>query len=341
MATFWWITDGQEDPPAGSMYVERHAPSAGRVRPYPMVLVHGGGGQGTDWLATPDGRPGWVSYLVRDGWTVFVVDRPGHGRSPRRTASGGGAAGPLPPQVAARIFAPGTEPRHIQWPGPGGPEDPAVRQLAAAATDLPGDLAEAQELEGRLLASLLDRIGAAVILTHSLGAGAGWLAADARPGLVEALVAIEPPGPPFLDLPGTPLRLDWGLTAARLLYDPPAAAAADLDRVRPGRLPGLAGFPIAIVEAEVSAMGAGCGAVATFLRSAGADAHHIRLADRGLHGNGHAVMLERNNRAVLDAVVAWLDAVLPPGAPAGDGRAGRMPQGPPLPHHRSPTPFPR
>src|SRR4029078_12547453 len=41
------------------MYVEYWIPA--RVRhPYAMVLVHGGGGQGVDWMGTPDGRPGWV-----------------------------------------------------------------------------------------------------------------------------------------------------------------------------------------------------------------------------------------------------------------------------------------
>lgn len=47
-----------------------------------LVLVHGGGGQGLDYLATPDGRPGWTTLLTRDGWATYVVDRPGMGRSP-------------------------------------------------------------------------------------------------------------------------------------------------------------------------------------------------------------------------------------------------------------------
>ena len=33
--------------------------------------------QGTDWLGTPDGRPGWFQYLVAEGFKVYVVDRPG------------------------------------------------------------------------------------------------------------------------------------------------------------------------------------------------------------------------------------------------------------------------
>ena len=39
------------------MYVERWIPAQVR-HPYPVVLVHGGYGQATDWLSTPDGRRG-------------------------------------------------------------------------------------------------------------------------------------------------------------------------------------------------------------------------------------------------------------------------------------------
>jgi triacylglycerol esterase/lipase EstA (alpha/beta hydrolase family) len=60
------------------MYVEYMIPAQVR-HPFPVVLVHGGGGQGTDWLGTPDGRPGWFQYLVQEGFKVYVVDRPGHG----------------------------------------------------------------------------------------------------------------------------------------------------------------------------------------------------------------------------------------------------------------------
>ena len=60
----------------GPMYVQWESPVEGR-RPYPLVLIHGGGGQGLDWLGTPDGRPGWATYLVQEGYTVYVVDSGG------------------------------------------------------------------------------------------------------------------------------------------------------------------------------------------------------------------------------------------------------------------------
>ena len=60
------------------LYVEWEAPEQ-ITRPYPLVLIHGGGGQLTDWRGTPDGRPGWMDRFVDDGYLVYVVDRPAHG----------------------------------------------------------------------------------------------------------------------------------------------------------------------------------------------------------------------------------------------------------------------
>lgn len=59
------------------------------------------------------------------------------------------------------------------------------------------DLAAAHALEQRVGVELLERIGPAVVMTHSAGGPMGWLMADARPDLVRALVALEPLGPPF------------------------------------------------------------------------------------------------------------------------------------------------
>ena len=63
------------------MYVEYWIPAQVR-HPYPVVLVHGGYGQGADWISTPEGKRGWASLLVEQGYKVYVVDRPGQGRPP-------------------------------------------------------------------------------------------------------------------------------------------------------------------------------------------------------------------------------------------------------------------
>src|SRR5215218_7806068 len=77
---FWVGVDERIETPVGhtnrgAMYVEWEAPET-VTQPVPIILVHGGGGQGTDYLGTPDGRPGWWPQLVQEGWAVYAVDRP-------------------------------------------------------------------------------------------------------------------------------------------------------------------------------------------------------------------------------------------------------------------------
>src|SRR5580704_18364993 len=87
------------------MYVEYQIPA--RVRhPYPIVLVHGGGGQGTDWMGTPDGRRGWATYLLEEGYRVYVVDRPGHGRSPFHPDLHGGIPQAQTLESISNLFTP-------------------------------------------------------------------------------------------------------------------------------------------------------------------------------------------------------------------------------------------
>ena len=65
----------------GAMYVEVWVPKSIR-HTYPIVLMTGGGGQGAyALLQTPDGRPGWAYDFVRQGYTVYMMDYPGQGRS--------------------------------------------------------------------------------------------------------------------------------------------------------------------------------------------------------------------------------------------------------------------
>ena len=63
------------------MYVEYFIPAT-PTHKTPIVLVHGCCTTGAGFVSTPDGREGWAMYLVRHGWKTYVVDMPGHGRSP-------------------------------------------------------------------------------------------------------------------------------------------------------------------------------------------------------------------------------------------------------------------
>ncbi|KWR84228.1 hypothetical protein [Cupriavidus sp. IDO] len=68
----------------GPLFVEWETPEE-VTRPWPIVLLHGGGYQGTEWFDTPDGRPGWAQRLVEAGYAVLVADRNSPPRAyPRR-----------------------------------------------------------------------------------------------------------------------------------------------------------------------------------------------------------------------------------------------------------------
>ena len=43
-----------------------------------------------------------------------------------------------------------------------------------------------------------------------------------------------------------------------------------------------------------------------FLRQAGVDAQFIALADHGIFGNGHMMMLERNSDEIAALIARWL-----------------------------------
>jgi pimeloyl-ACP methyl ester carboxylesterase len=305
-----------------------------RVRhPYPVVMVHGGGGQGLDYLGTPDGRPGWATLFLREGYTVYVVDRPGMGRSPYHPDLLGPAAPtPVYQGMITGLTAPGVAPwpypypqarLQTQWPGSGVPgDDMALEQFLAGSEPLIGDLASAQEAMLRAGVDLLDRIGPAILITHSMSGPFGWLVADARPDLAKAVVAVEPIGSAFAELPGMG-ALSWGLTAIPMTFDPPVTDPADIGRelrrapepdladayvqTEPARrLANLSGVPTAVVTAEASWHAQFDHAIVEFLRQAGVDADHVRLADLGVHGNGHMMMLERNNAEVAQVIFQWL-----------------------------------
>ena len=56
----------------GQVYVEKLEPQS-VTQPFPIVFVHGGGMTGTNFLNTPDGRPGWADEFMNAGFVVRSV----------------------------------------------------------------------------------------------------------------------------------------------------------------------------------------------------------------------------------------------------------------------------
>ena len=291
----------------GPMFAEWEAPEQ-VTRRYPIVLVHGGGLQGTEWLDTSDGRPGWAQRLVEAGYAIVVVDRPGQGRSPLHIDIVGPMGPPFSYEGGRQIyFPPDPSGKHTQWPF--SPDDAeAMDQFIAGYGPLPADLAESEDMDADRLARLLDRIGPSVLLTHSASGPSGWLAADRRPGLVKAIVSIEPMGPPFADIPNIG-PLHWGLTAAPLTFDPPRYTPEAVRDADPAtlRLPNLVGVPIAVVTGDTSSFAPASPPIVAALKAGGAAAELLHLPDHGVTGNGHGLIYEKNSDAALQPVLAWLE----------------------------------
>jgi pimeloyl-ACP methyl ester carboxylesterase len=196
-----------------------------------------------------------------------------------------------------------------------------------------------QLLNRDALLALLEKIGPAILLTHSQSGTFGWPVADTRPDLVKAIVAVEPNGPPFFDVENiaapdwfrdaaTQTR-PWGITAVPLIYSPPAAKASDLAIVQqekpdgpdltrcwlqksPARLlPNLQRLPILILTAEASYHAPYDHCTVKYLEQAGVRPTWTRLADAGIRGNGHMMMLEKNNMEIAAVMSRWLTKMLP------------------------------
>jgi pimeloyl-ACP methyl ester carboxylesterase len=298
----------------GQTYVEYWVPEDLRFET-PLVFVHGGGGQGLDYLVTADGREGWAKYFLRHGFAVYVIDRPGHGRAPFYPEVDGELGPSGPSEMFSALFtAPAGFPSaelHDKWPGSGVSGDAIFDGLMASMGPSPADLPQHHADAQRGSAELLDEIGRAILLTHSAGGPTGWLVADARPDLVAGIVAVEPLGPPFADTPMG--ELDWGLAAAALTHSPAPASAEQLReetlaKKEPRTLVNLQPVPVLVVTAEASLFTEIDPLTVAFLSDAGVSAEHIKLTDAGLHGNGHLAMHEVNSDDVASVLEPWIAA---------------------------------
>lgn len=337
-----WVGEPGKQHMRGAMYVEVWVPKKIK-HPYPILFVQAGGGQTSiGLLQTPDGRPGWAFDFVNQGYTIYMMDFPGRGRSafipgldgdviPPRTGElmeqvwTGGA----PPPTPARSWPQSSE--YSAWPSDAANKgqigDPVFDYFAKTELSFPS-ADDMEPLSAEDLVQLVDLIGKPVILLlHSRLATSGWLLADVRPKMIKAIIAAEPWGPPIqnaeLDARG-PGHI-WGLTNFPMHYDPPIKEASELQTVReekangPGLVPcwiqkepahkliNLIGIPVLNVSAEASYHRPYARCVAKWLNQAGVKTEYENLEDVGLRGNGHQMMSEKNSAEIAKYFMNWLD----------------------------------
>jgi pimeloyl-ACP methyl ester carboxylesterase len=73
----------------------------------------------------------------------------------------------------------------------------------------------------------------------------------------------------------------------------------------------LQSTPILIVTSEASYHAPYDHCTVRYLAQAGVKSTFLRLPEVGIHGNGHMMMLEKNNDAIAEVMADWLDRTLP------------------------------
>jgi len=339
---------------AGHAYVEYLIPQ-NRTHRFPLVMIAGGAMSGANFTGTPDGRDGWAQYFVARGYTVYLVDQVGRGRSPYVESVYGKSNLNTSKFLMERFVAiaryklwPQAH-LHTQWPGTAEPGDPIYDQMQAQ--ELP-DIANAplrEQLNRDAGVALFDKIGPAVLFTHSQSGAYGWAIANARPGLVKAIVAIEAGMRPlrnveFVGAPDYfrdgPVDKVWGIGNVPLAFIPQVSDPSELTFLKqekpdapdlvscilqkePARqLVNLKSIPIMILTSEAGFHATSDHCNSLFLKQAGVDNDFIRLPDIGIHGNSHYLMLEKNSMEIAGVVADWLGRRVTP-AEAKEATTGR------------------
>ena len=268
---------------AGQMYVQYYLPANQRGT-VPLLMWHGGGLTGVTWETTPDGRMGWRDWFLRQGWPVYVSDAVERGRA-------GWAMYPdiLPGEPVFLTTANPYE-RFRIGDGPGSfDQDPAKRrplpgsQFPAEGYDnfVKQNVPRWTTTDGMTIDAYLaevDRVCPCVLLFHSQAGQFGFKVAEARPDKVRALVALEPAGI------GDPAQ------AAKLKGIPILVVYGD-NIAKDSRWPAIRASGIGFVD---------------LVRQAGGDVQVVDLPDRGILGNSHMMMMDRNNLQVAQVVQDWL-----------------------------------
>jgi len=279
------------------------------------VLVHGGGGTGRVWESTPDGREGYQTIFLRRGYSVYIVDLPRRGRSGQPTFNGnfGNLDGvQIVPDMTGKT---GVQFGWTRWrlgpvypqffPVQQFPEDQAsidqfFQTLVPTVSDNPTVITDA-------LVALLDKIGPAIIVTHSQSGLFGWLTAIRRPNLVKAVISYEPG---FVFAAGA-------LPPPIPLYKGEMAAG---DAVPPADFAHLTRMPLQVVYGDnipttpipdLLADGRRAQVVASLLfkqavNGNGGNVEILHLPDVGLRGNTHFSYQDKNNIQVADQLSLFL-----------------------------------
>lgn len=276
-----------------------------KARKYPLVFLHGAGQSRKTWETTPDGREGFQNIFLRRNYGVYLLDQPRRGAAGRSTVPAN--VSPTPDeQFWFTQFRIGNYPDY--FPGVQFPEDSAsLEQFFRQMTPNTGDFDAA--VITNAVSALFDKVGAAILVTHSQGGGPGWLSA-VKNKKVRAVVAYEPySGFVFPEGELPPPIKSAGLFGALSGVEIPLAEFIELTKI-----------PIVVYYGDNIAKEATdvwnkdhwrsglemARIWAATVNKYGGDAKVVHLPDVGVHGNTHFPFSDLNNIQVADELSKWL-----------------------------------
>lgn len=308
-------SDAGQSFPVDHLFVRYQIPP--NARSLPLIFVHGKGQFGKTWETTPDGREGFDTLFVRRGFPVYVVDFPRRAGAgiPSFRGSLGDLAGTriigdktarFSDQEAFVLFRLGPAMHQYfdnsAFPKPG--LDQFLKQNIASVDDDPAVISDA-------LVALLDRIGPAVLVTHSQSGQFGWLAAM-KSDKVRAVVTYEPGPPRGLTFP------EGEAPEPRKLYD--GTPLTHATTVPVAEFMKLTRIPIQVVNGDNFPTEPVANAYLDFWRVRNLDvqdfvaainrhggkAQLLDLPKAGIAGNSHFPFADLNNVQVADKLSQFL-----------------------------------
>jgi len=264
----------------------------------PIVMLHGAFHTGATYLTTPDGRNGWAPHFASRDYPVYVVDWPGHGRSPRNAGFANLSTFEIARSVSVLVDQIG----------------PAIILAHSAGGPMAWWLAE----------DLPDKVAAVVGIAPGPPSNIQTLLPD-DPVIIESFKFDQSKGCPVYSQAGETVYVDidfirnfWAngprfpKTAihayAKSVVGESAKVLNERFNIGTGGLklsePGVvAERPILIVtgDCDLRHPKEVDGAVASYL-----NADTLWLADVGISGNGHMLMIEDNSDEIASLIAAWL-----------------------------------
>ncbi len=274
------------------------------ARKFPLVFWHGYGQSSKTWETTPDGREGFQNIFLRRQFPVYLVDQPGRGKAAKMTKPTSIKAS-ADEQLWFGIFRFGVWPNF--YDNVSFSRDPeALKQFFRQAVPDTGPAFQ-NDAYVDATSSLFDKIGEAILFTHSASGGLGWKTVLKNKN-VRAVVSLEPGGNFIFpeEEKIEPVRLGTRIIQPTVI---PKSEFMKFTRIpiiiyygdnipdQPSENPGKEQWRTFLVMARQWAQ---------IVNRYGGNVKVVHLPEIGIKGNTHFPMSDLNNVQVADHITKFL-----------------------------------